>query len=86
LTSEAPTTVLPIEINRLLPVFLVSASTYHKLNAIYCEDGRFFNPADDNSRRKVAVVGPSLVKQLDIKGSPVGEYIGIAGEWFKVIV
>ena len=62
-----------------------SASTYHKLNAIYCEDGRFFNPADDNSRRKVAVVGPSLVKQLDIKGSPVGEYIGIAGEWFKVI-
>ena len=62
-----------------------TSSSYQKLNAVYCEDGRFFNPTDDNSRRRVALLGPSLVKKLDIKGSPVGQYIGIAGEWFKVI-
>ena len=34
-----------------------SASSYQSLNAVYCEDGRFINQSDDDSRRRVAVIG-----------------------------
>ena len=62
-----------------------TASTYQKLNAVYCEQGRFFNVSDDKSRRRVAIIGPSLANKLEIQGSPIGQHISILGEWFKVI-
>ena len=62
-----------------------SASSYQSLNAVYCEDGRFINQSDDDSRRRVAVIGSSVVSELEIPGNPVGQHIQILGEWFKII-
>jgi putative ABC transport system permease protein len=62
-----------------------TASTYQKLNTVYPALGRFFNLSDDKSRRRVAVLGPSIIDKLDIKGSPIGQHISVSGEWFKVI-
>ncbi len=42
-----------------------SASSYQSLNAVYCEDGRFINQSDDDSRRRVAVIGSSVVSELE---------------------
>jgi len=62
-----------------------TASTYQKLNTVYPERGRFFNLSDDKSRRRVAVLGPSIMSKLDIKGDPIGQHVAVSGEWFKVI-
>ena len=62
-----------------------TASTYQKLNTVYPERGRFFNVSDDKSRRRVAVLGSSIMSKLDIKGDPIGQHVAVSGEWFKVI-
>ena len=62
-----------------------TASTYQKLNAVYPERGRFFNLSDDKSRRRVAVLGSSIIPKLNIKGDPIGQHVSVSGEWFKVI-
>ena len=62
-----------------------SASSYQSLNAVNCEYGRFINQSDDDSRRRVAVIGSSLISSLEIQGDPVGQHVQILGEWFKII-
>ncbi|AOW78092.1 multidrug ABC transporter substrate-binding protein [Colwellia sp. PAMC 20917] len=62
-----------------------TGSSYQSLYGIFPETGRFFNINDDKSRRRVAVLGDSIIDKLEIKGSAVGQYIMIGGEWFKVI-
>ena len=62
-----------------------TASTYQKLYTVYPEIGRFFNLSDDQSRRRVAVLGPSIINKVDIKGDPIGQYLSVSGEWFKII-
>jgi putative ABC transport system permease protein len=47
--------------------------------------GRFLAPADDRGRRRVAVIGEKLRVDLDLPADPVGEYIRLGSEWFKVI-
>ncbi len=47
--------------------------------------GRFLASADDRGRRKVAVIGEKLRVDLNLPKDPVGEYIRIGSEWFKVI-
>ncbi|GAA5138187.1 ABC transporter permease [Thalassotalea piscium] len=62
-----------------------TGSSYQMLYGVYPEQGRFFNVSDDKSRRRVAVLGPSILDKLEIKGDPLGQYLMIGGEWFKVI-
>ena len=62
-----------------------TASTYQKLYTVYPDFGRFFNSSDDKSRRRVAVLGPSILNKVDIKGDPIGQYLSVSGEWFKII-
>ncbi|NQZ80870.1 MAG: ABC transporter permease [Colwellia sp.] len=62
-----------------------TGSSYQMLYGVYPEQGRFFNLSDDKSRRRVAVLGPSLIDKLEIKGEVLGQYLMIGGEWFKII-
>ncbi|WP_341503825.1 ABC transporter permease [Gallaecimonas sp. GXIMD4217] len=59
--------------------------SYQDLYSVYPELGRFFTRADEQSRRRVAVLGASVVESLDIKGEPVGQYLQLGSEWFKII-
>ncbi|MBL4909866.1 MAG: ABC transporter permease [Alteromonadaceae bacterium] len=62
-----------------------TGSSYQALYGVFPEQGRFFNLSDDKSRRRVAVLGNSIIDKLELKGEVVGQYIMIGGEWFKVI-
>ncbi|MGX5201349.1 ABC transporter permease [Aliikangiella sp. IMCC44632] len=59
--------------------------TYQSVQNIDIQYGRFLSYADNQSRRKVAVIGEELRKDLDLPKDPTGEYISYAGEWLKVI-
>jgi len=60
-------------------------SSYQNVARTYTQRGRFLAASDDSGRRRVAVLGPSLVNKLQIPGDPVGQFVRIGGEWFRVI-
>lgn len=60
-------------------------SSYQKVFRTYPESGRFISESDDLRRKRVAFVGTSVVKNLNIEGNPVGEFISLNGEWFRII-
>ena len=50
--------------------------------------GRFLSPADDRKRRRVCVIGDKTRETLGLDHggrSVIGEYIGLAGGWCKVV-
>ena len=65
----------------------VSAVTpgYQEAYNSYVAAGRFITNSDNESRRKIAVIGPSLRDELKLGKNPVGQFININGEWLKII-
>lgn len=59
--------------------------SYEDTYRIYPEFGRFVTFGDEKSRRKVAVLGEKLAKELKMPANPVGEFIQIGDDWFKVV-
>jgi putative ABC transport system permease protein len=47
--------------------------------------GRFITRSDDDSRRRVVVLGADMIRELDLPQDPLGEFVQIGTEWFKVI-
>ena len=66
---------------------LIAGTTYsHAQNTeFYPDQGRYLTPSDDLGHRRVAVVGASVVKDLNLGDDPEGRFIEMYGEWFKVI-
>lgn len=64
---------------------LGTTSSYQDLYEFYPARGRFFTAGDDRTRRRVAVLGPTAVSDLELPDDPVGEFVRIGGEWFRVI-
>ena len=60
-------------------------SSYKNVVNIYPEQGRFLSASDDLRRRRVAFIGSSVVKKLNMPNNPVGEFIKLSGDWFRVI-
>jgi putative ABC transport system permease protein len=60
-------------------------SGYQFVVNTFPEAGRFLNQNDDRQRRRVAVIGRSVVEELELPDDPVGEFIQIEGEWFQVV-
>lgn len=60
-------------------------SAYQNVFSIYPESGRFISESDDLRRRRVAFVGTSVIKKLNMEGNPLGEFISLNGEWFRII-
>ncbi|WP_025822605.1 ABC transporter permease [Shewanella marina] len=58
---------------------------YQQVVQLYPQYGRFINHSDDIRRRRVAVLGVSVVEQLKLPQNPVGHYLMLAGDWFKII-
>jgi putative ABC transport system permease protein len=66
---------------------LIAGTTYsHAVNTeFYPDQGRYLTPGDDLAHRRVAVVGASVVKDLNLGDDPEGRFIEMYGQWFKVI-
>ncbi len=60
-------------------------SAYQRVIRMYPAQGRFISKNDDEKRRKVVVIGPSLIKKLDLPAQPIGEFILLSGDWFRII-
>ncbi len=51
----------------------------------YPDQGRFLVPGDDLYHRRVAVIGATVLDNLHLQKNPVGEYIRINSNWFRIV-
>ena len=54
-------------------------------NGTYPDRGRFIVPSDDLHHRHVAVIGVTLIKKLHLPADPIGQFLQISGDWFKIV-
>ncbi len=59
--------------------------SYQDVNRVYPVRGRFITRQDDESRRRVVVLGEQMRKDLNLPDDPVGRFVQIGPEWFKVV-
>ncbi|KFN50482.1 ABC transporter permease [Arenimonas composti] len=64
---------------------VASSSEFTAVQGLYPELGRFLVASDDQSRRRVVVIGNEVREKLELPEDPVGEFIRIGSDWFKVI-
>ena len=60
-------------------------AAYQEASQSFPQYGRFINASDDRSRRKVCVIGPKVRDKLQLPENPVGKFIEVGGEWFKIV-
>ena len=58
---------------------------YQDVAQSYTQTGRFVAPTDNQTRRRVAVIGEKVRENLNLPDNPVNEYVEIGGEWFKIV-
>lgn len=58
---------------------------FGRVHGIYVDAGRDITDADDRERRKVVVVGPSIIESLQLPSNPIGEFIQVGSHWFEII-
>lgn len=58
---------------------------YQDTYNLFVKSGRFFTPADERARRKVAVVGDKVRKDLWLLDQGGNDFIQIGDEWYKVV-
>ncbi len=79
----------------MTPIRYAGQETYSQVQAVteshqdahqvFVEHGRFLRQSDDISRRRVCVIGPKLIENLKLPDDPLGKFLEIGGEWFKII-
>jgi putative ABC transport system permease protein len=62
-----------------------STYSYQNVQNLDLKYGRFLTYTDNETRRKVVVIGDKLREDLELPDNPVGEFIQYAGEWLKII-
>jgi putative ABC transport system permease protein len=62
-----------------------TTSTYQDVAQNFPRTGRFITESDDASRRRIVVLGEQMRKDLNLPENPVGAFIQIGQEWFKVV-
>ncbi|WP_184195280.1 ABC transporter permease [Chitinimonas taiwanensis] len=67
------------------PQVMGTTADYVWVERRFPEMGRFLVEGDDQGRRRVAVIGPKLRDDLNLPRNPVGQYVQIGSEWFKIV-
>ncbi len=62
-----------------------TTSSHAENSPFYPVMGRYISPSDDIGHRRVAVIGQTLLTDLNLPKDPVGQFIEMFGQWFKVI-
>jgi putative ABC transport system permease protein len=60
-------------------------TSYQDAYQIYPQIGRFILDGDEQSRRRVCVIGAKLRESLKLPVNPLGTFLEISGEWFKIV-
>lgn len=58
---------------------------YLEMSGFKADQGRFFSNEENESGRKVAVIGPDIVKKLFPSGKPIWQYISVNGLRYQVV-
>ncbi|MEO8062869.1 MAG: ABC transporter permease [Pseudomonadota bacterium] len=65
---------------------VIASTNYFQLaNQSYPRIGRFITRSDDDSRRRVVVLGDKARTDLKLPDDPLGTFIQVGGEWFKIV-
>ncbi|HEX5739678.1 MAG TPA: ABC transporter permease [Hydrogenophaga sp.] len=62
-----------------------STDRYQDVQQNYPKLGRFISDSDGSTRRRVAVLGEQVRRDLKLPEDPLGRFIQIGSEWFRVI-
>lgn len=62
-----------------------TTNSYPKVNQLFIQKGRFLSESDNQTRRRVCVIGTQVRDNLLLPENPIGEFIEINSEWVKVI-
>jgi putative ABC transport system permease protein len=65
--------------------FYGTTQSLQDVQGLFPQSGRFITNSDDDSRRRVVVLGEQIRKDLDLPEHPEGEFVQIGREWFKVV-
>lgn len=60
-------------------------SAYEQAYQVFPAEGRFITSSDDVSRRRICVIGSKVSEKLKLPVNPIGTFIEIGGEWFKIV-
>ncbi len=58
---------------------------YQDVAQSYMAVGRFIARSDNDTRRRVAVIGDEVRENLNLPDNPLNQYVDIGGEWFKIV-
>src|SRR5262245_58260961 len=64
---------------------IASTSWYQLANQSYPRVGRFITESDNESRRRVVVLGDKARIDLKLPENPLGTFIQVGNEWFKIV-
>jgi putative ABC transport system permease protein len=64
---------------------LGTTANFQDVQQMFPKSGRFLTDSDEDSRRRVAVLGEQMRKDLKLPENPEGQFVQIGREWFKVI-
>ena len=64
---------------------IAATSVYQDAHQTFPQTGRFISSGDDASHRKITVIGSKLREDLKLPENPIGSFIEIGGDWFKVV-
>ncbi len=59
--------------------------SYQEVGQYFSRYGRFISDSDNETRRRVAVIGEDVRQDLSLPPNPVGQFIQVNGEWLKII-
>jgi putative ABC transport system permease protein len=62
-----------------------TTSWFQLANQSYPRIGRFITDSDNNSRRRVVVLGEKARADLKLPDNPIGTFIQVGAEWFKIV-
>lgn len=62
-----------------------TTSSYAEDTSYYPVIGRYIAPSDDITHQRVAVIGKTVITDLNLPDDPTGKYIHMFGQWFRII-
>jgi putative ABC transport system permease protein len=65
--------------------FYGTTESLQDVQQLFPRVGRFITASDDDSRRRVVVLGEQIRKDLKLPEDPTGQFVQIGREWFKVV-
>ena len=71
--------------NSTVAQVLATTSYFQVVRQTFPRYGRFITESDDTTRRRVVVLAEKAREDLKLPENPVGQFIQIGNEWFKVV-